>query len=86
MRQADNALATCEPLALARRLDACGDDLALYAFSSLKREKVFFDICKYFDEPFCALVDARIRIGATRRCAMRQQNCRGAPMRENSFC
>ena len=65
-------------VALARGLDACGDDLALYAFSSLKREKVFFDICKNFDEPFSARVDARIaglrpgfytRIGAALRHA-----------------
>ena len=65
-------------VALARGLDACGDDLALYAFSSLKREKVFFDICKNFDEPFGPRVDARIgglkpgfytRIGAALRHA-----------------
>jgi nitric oxide reductase NorD protein len=65
-------------VALARGLDACGDDLALYAFSSLKREKVFFDICKDFDKPFGPRVDERIaglkpgfytRIGAAMRHA-----------------
>ncbi|PPQ37915.1 nitric oxide reductase NorD protein [Rhodoblastus acidophilus] len=65
-------------VALARGLDACDDDLAIYAFSSLKREKVFFDICKQFDEPFGPRVDARIaglkpgfytRIGAALRHA-----------------
>ncbi|WP_294532219.1 VWA domain-containing protein [uncultured Rhodoblastus sp.] len=47
-------------VALARGLQACGDDVALYAFSSLRKERVFVDICKSFDEPFGAKVDARI--------------------------
>lgn len=46
--------------ALARGLDACGDQVALYAFSSVRRDRVFVDVCKTFDEPFGALVDARI--------------------------
>ena len=46
--------------ALARGLDACGDQVALYAFSSVRRDKVFVDVCKTFDEPFGAQVDARI--------------------------
>ncbi|MDE3175367.1 MAG: VWA domain-containing protein [Pseudomonadota bacterium] len=47
-------------VALARGLDACGDQVALYAFSSLRRDRVFLDLCKGFDEPFGARVDARI--------------------------
>lgn len=46
--------------ALARGLDACGDQVALYSFSSVRRDRVFVDICKTFDEPFGPLVDARI--------------------------
>jgi nitric oxide reductase NorD protein len=47
-------------VALAHGLQACGDDVALYAFSSLRKERVFVDVCKTFDEPFGAKVDARI--------------------------
>jgi len=46
--------------ALARGLDACGDQVALYAFSSVRRDRVFVDVCKTFDEPFGPRVDARI--------------------------
>ena len=46
--------------ALAHGLHACGDSVALYAFSSLRKERVFVDVCKSFDEPFGANVDARI--------------------------
>ena len=46
--------------ALARGLDACGDQVGLYAFSSVRRDRVFVDICKRFDEPFSHAVDARI--------------------------
>lgn len=46
--------------ALARGLDACGDQVALYSFSSVRRDRVFVDICKAFDEPFGPQVDARI--------------------------
>lgn len=46
--------------ALARGLDACGDQVALYAFSSVRRDRVFVDVCKTFDEPFGPQVDARI--------------------------
>jgi nitric oxide reductase NorD protein len=46
--------------ALAHGLHACGDSVALYAFSSLRKERVFVDVCKSFDEPFGAKVDARI--------------------------
>ncbi len=34
--------------------------LALYAFSSVRRDRVFVDVCKNFDEPFNHAVDARI--------------------------
>lgn len=47
-------------VALAHGLQACGDNVALYAFSSLRKERVFVDVCKSFDEPFGAKVDARI--------------------------
>jgi nitric oxide reductase NorD protein len=47
-------------VALAHGLRACGDSVALYAFSSLRKERVFVDVCKTFDEPFGAKVDARI--------------------------
>lgn len=46
--------------ALARGLDACGDQVALYAFSSVRRDRVFIDVCKTFDEPFDPQVDSRI--------------------------
>ncbi len=46
--------------ALARGLDACGDQVALYSFSSVRRDRVFVDICKGFDEPFGPAVDARL--------------------------
>jgi nitric oxide reductase NorD protein len=47
-------------VALARGLDACGDRVALYAFSSLRRDRVFIDVCKTFDQPLDATADARI--------------------------
>jgi nitric oxide reductase NorD protein len=47
-------------VALEHGLQACGDDVALFAFSSLRKERVFVDICKGFDEPFGSRVDARI--------------------------
>jgi nitric oxide reductase NorD protein len=65
-------------VALAHGLQACGDSVALYAFSSLRKERVFVDVCKTFDEPFGAKVDARIaalkpgfytRLGAAMRHA-----------------
>ena len=65
-------------VALAHGLEACGDSVALYAFSSLRKERVFVDVCKSFDEPFGAKVDARIaalkpgfytRLGAAMRHA-----------------
>ena len=65
-------------VALAHGLEACGDSVALYAFSSLRKERVFVDVCKSFDEPLGAKVDARIaalkpgfytRLGAAMRHA-----------------
>ncbi len=47
-------------VALARGLDACGDRVGLFAFSSLRRDRIFVDRCKDFDEPFGPAVDARI--------------------------
>ncbi len=47
-------------IGLAHGLNACGDSVALYAFSSLRKTRVFVDVCKTFDEPFGAKVDARI--------------------------
>ncbi len=46
--------------ALAWGLDACGDDFAIHAFSSLKRERVYIRRCKGFAEPMTGLVEARI--------------------------
>ncbi|MCL5778389.1 nitric oxide reductase D protein [Limibaculum sp. FT325] len=46
--------------ALAWGLEACGDDFAIHAFSSLKRDRVYVLGCKEFDEPMSAKVEARI--------------------------
>ena len=46
--------------ALAQGLDACGDDFAINAFSSLKRNRVYLSRCKDFDEPMGAIIEARI--------------------------
>lgn len=46
--------------ALAWGLDACGDDFAIHAFSSLKRNRVYVQRCKGFDEPMGKLVEQRI--------------------------
>ena len=46
--------------ALAWGLDACGDDFAIHAFSSLKRDRVYMQCAKRFGEPMTALVEARI--------------------------
>lgn len=65
--------------ALAWGLNACGDDFAIHAFSSLKRQRVYVQRCKRFDEPMGARVEQRIaslrpghytRLGAAiRHCA-----------------
>ncbi len=46
--------------ALAWGLDACGDDFAIHAFSSLKRQRVYIQQCKAFGEPMGAGVEDRI--------------------------
>ena len=46
--------------ALAWGLDACGDDFAIQAFSSLRRDRVFVSDCKDFDEPMGAAVERRL--------------------------
>ena len=46
--------------ALAWGLDACGDDFAINAFSSLKRNRVYFMNCKRFGEPMGPSVESRI--------------------------
>ncbi|QFT34558.1 von Willebrand factor type A domain protein [Labrenzia sp. THAF82] len=46
--------------ALAWGLNACGDDFAINAFSSLKRHRVYLQSCKRFDEPMSAKVEHRI--------------------------
>lgn len=46
--------------ALAWGLDACGDDFAINAFSSLKRHRVYVQTCKNFDEPMGPLVERRL--------------------------
>ncbi|UES41746.1 nitric oxide reductase activation protein NorD [Roseibium aggregatum] len=46
--------------ALAWGLNACGDDFAITAFSSLKRQRVYLQSCKGFHEPMSALVEQRI--------------------------
>lgn len=46
--------------ALAWGLDACGDDFAIHAFSSLKRDRVYMLGCKEFGEPMGAGVESRI--------------------------
>ncbi len=46
--------------ALAWGLNACGDDFAIHAFSSLKRQRVYIQRCKRFDEPMGGVVEQRI--------------------------
>ncbi len=46
--------------ALAWGLHACGDDFAINCFSSLKRDRVYVQSCKGFDEPMTSHVEARI--------------------------
>lgn len=46
--------------ALSWGLDACNDDFAIHAFSSLKRDRVYIQTCKSFDEPMTELVEQRI--------------------------
>jgi nitric oxide reductase NorD protein len=46
--------------ALSWGLDACGDDFAINAFSSLKRDRVYVQNAKSFGEPMTGLVEQRI--------------------------
>jgi nitric oxide reductase NorD protein len=46
--------------ALAWGLDACGDDFAIHAFSSLKRDRVYIQCAKDFGEPMAVAVEQRI--------------------------
>ncbi|MGV6848521.1 MAG: VWA domain-containing protein, partial [Marinibacterium sp.] len=46
--------------ALAWGLNACGDDFAIHAFSSLKRQRVYVQRCKRFNEPMNSTVEQRI--------------------------
>ncbi|HBZ45281.1 MAG TPA: nitric oxide reductase D protein [Maritimibacter sp.] len=46
--------------ALAWGLDACGDMFAVHAFSSLKRNRVYVQTAKRFDEPMSRTVEHRI--------------------------
>ncbi len=46
--------------ALSWGLDACGDDFAIHAFSSLKRDRVYVQCAKSFGEPMGTAVEARI--------------------------
>jgi len=46
--------------ALAWGLDACGDDFAINAFSSLKRDRVYLTRCKDFGDTMGGTVEARI--------------------------
>lgn len=46
--------------AFAWGLEGCGDAFAIHAFSSLKRDRVFVQQCKDFDEPMSELIEKRI--------------------------
>lgn len=46
--------------ALAWGLEACGDDFAIHAFSSLKRHRVYMLGCKEFGEPMGTQIESRI--------------------------
>ncbi|SLN44654.1 von Willebrand factor type A domain protein [Roseovarius litorisediminis] len=46
--------------ALSWGLDGCGDDFAIHAFSSLKRNRVYIQECKAFGEPMSTRIEDRI--------------------------
>ncbi len=46
--------------ALAWGLSACGDDCAIHAFSSLRRDRVYLRRCKDFGDPMSSKIEARI--------------------------
>ena len=69
--------------ALAWGLNACGDDFAINAFSSLKRHRVYLQSCKRFDEAMSIGVEQKIaglkpgfytRLGAAMRHASAELN------------
>ena len=47
-------------VALAWGLDACGDEVAINAFSSLRRDRIFMHACKGFADKMGSAVEARI--------------------------
>ncbi len=70
--------------ALAWGLDACGDDFAIHAFFSLKRDRVYIQCAKSFGEPMTQVVEHRIaslkpgfytRLGAAIRHASAGLTC-----------
>ncbi|TNC73274.1 nitric oxide reductase activation protein NorD [Rubellimicrobium roseum] len=76
--------------ALAAGLDKVGDRLAIWGFSSLRRDRVFLHRCKSFAEPMSSTVAARIgslrpghytRLGAAIRHASAQLAGQGAQKR-----
>ena len=76
--------------AFAWGLQACGDDCAINAFSSLKRDRVYVSGCKRFDEPMSRDVEARIaglkpgfytRLGAAVRHSSRELATRASQRR-----
>jgi nitric oxide reductase NorD protein len=77
-------------LAFVDGVTACGDAVAAYAFSSLRRDRVYVRTCKRFDEPVNAAVHARIaslkpgfytRIGAALRHVTGEIAARGEKKR-----
>lgn len=76
--------------ALAAGIDSAGDRLAIWGFSSLRRDRVFLTRCKSFDEPFGPRISARIgalrpghytRLGAAIRHASAMLAAEGASRR-----
>lgn len=47
-------------VAFAWGLSACGDDFAINAFSSLKRDRVYITRCKSFDEPMSPQIEGKV--------------------------
>lgn len=72
-------------VAFAWGLEACGDEAAIYAFSSLRRDRIYVESCKAFEEAMGPTVEARIgqlrpsfytRLGAAvRHVAKQLQSC-----------
>ncbi len=77
-------------VAFAWGLEACGDEAAIYAFSSLKRDRVYVESCKAFEETMGPAVEARIgqlrpsfytRLGAAVRHVAKQLQTRSRSRR-----